>query len=50
LVSVSVSHSLVSVLALVSLCSGLINKPDLSPLIALSLRLRPAQPSRIAPM
>jgi len=27
LVSISVSHSLVSVLALVSLCSGLINKP-----------------------
>jgi len=27
LVSVSVSYSLVSVLALVSLCSGLINKP-----------------------
>ena len=26
-VSISVSHSLVSVLALVSLCSGLINKP-----------------------
>jgi len=38
-VSISVSHSLVSVLALVSLCSGLINKPALDYLFKLLVRL-----------
>ena len=39
-VSISVSHSLVSVLALVSLCSGLINKPGSEPPASSQLRLR----------